>query len=121
MGIGLEMQRSVADPSHRQRPGACAELTGFGTGTAGAYTIVPGTEYHRLMLPHRMRRRSKSVRPNCEGKWLLEVSGGLVVVYPAVCLASLADGVVLDGIEEKLPEERESRFWAMGTGDRVEI
>jgi ribose/xylose/arabinose/galactoside ABC-type transport system permease subunit len=46
---------------------------------------------------------------------LLEVSGGLVVVYPAVCLASLADGVVLDGIEEKLPEERESRFWAMGT------
>ena len=35
------------------------------------------------------------VRPNREGKRLFPVSGGLLVVYPAVCLAFIAFGLIL--------------------------
>ncbi|PVE25450.1 hypothetical protein DC522_06020 [Microvirga sp. KLBC 81] len=36
-----------------------------------------------------------AARPNREGKRLLPMSGGLMVVYPAVCLAFIAFGIIM--------------------------
>ena len=34
-------------------------------------------------------------RPNWQGQRLLPMSGGLMVVYPAVCLAFIAFGIIM--------------------------
>lgn len=60
------------------------------------------------------------------GRWILAVAvivgwivGALVVLHQptlAVVFAFLAGAIILNALEEELPEERESRFWSFALG-----
>jgi hypothetical protein len=48
--------------------------------------------------------------------WVIGLSVPLSPLVVAGLFAFLAGGIVLNVLKEELPEDRESRFWAMGVG-----
>lgn len=51
--------------------------------------------------------------------WAVGVLVRLSPVTIATIFAFLAGSIILNVLKEELPEERESRFWALGTGATV--
>ncbi len=52
--------------------------------------------------------------------WVIGLSTEISEVALAVMIAFLAGGVVLNVLEEELPKERESRFWAFALGAAID-
>lgn len=100
-------------------------LDRLGTGLQSLMVFALAMALHFMVNDYGLREHHKDLYDRI-GRWVVAAAVvlgwvlGLTVEFPeawvAMLTAFLAGGVVLNVLKEELPEERESRFWALALG-----